>query len=76
MGRNGIAAVPIFFVVIGRPVVEEIHSAFVGGLDPSRTGRAWLRYTSTQRFNHAGTGRSSGRRDFVLLPGKAIHHLP
>ena len=32
-------SVPRFFVVIRRPVVEEIQRAFVGGLDPSRTGR-------------------------------------
>jgi len=39
-------SVPIFFVVMGRPVVEEIQRAFVSGLDPSRTGRDWFRYTS------------------------------
>src|SRR5262249_23309994 len=32
-------SVPMFFVVIPWPVVAEIQSAFVGGLDPSRTGR-------------------------------------
>jgi hypothetical protein len=69
-------SVPRFFAVIRRPVVEEIRRVFVGGLDPSRTGRDWFRYTSMWRFNHAGTGRSSGRPDFVTLPGKAIHHLP
>jgi hypothetical protein len=34
---------PRFFVVIRRPVVEEIQRAFVGGLDPSRRGRDWSR---------------------------------
>jgi hypothetical protein len=52
--------IPMFFVVMGRPVVEEIQRAFVGGLDSSRTGRDWLRYASMHRFSNAGTGRSSG----------------
>jgi hypothetical protein len=39
-------SVPTLFVVIGRPVVEEIQRAFPGGLDPSRTGRDWCRYVS------------------------------
>jgi putative ABC transport system substrate-binding protein len=41
--------IPRFFVVMGRPVVEEIHRAFVGP-DPSRTGRDSFRYASMQRF--------------------------
>jgi hypothetical protein len=38
--------IPRFFAVIRRPVVEEIQSAFVGGIDPSRTGRDSFRYKS------------------------------
>jgi len=36
----------MFFVVMGRPVVEEIQRAFLGGLDPSRMGRDSCRYAS------------------------------
>jgi hypothetical protein len=39
-------SVPRFFVVIPRPVVEEIQRLFVGSLDLSRMGRDWFRYTS------------------------------
>src|SRR5262249_47621725 len=69
-------SVPRFFVVSRPPVVEEIQRAFVGGLDPSKSGRDWLRYSSIKRLSNAGTRRSSGRRDFVRWPGKAIHQLP
>src|SRR3974390_1052619 len=68
--------VPRFFVVIARPVVDEIQRAFVDGLDPIRRGRDWFKYISMERFKNSGTRRSSGRRDFVLILGKAIHQLP
>src|SRR5262249_61988400 len=61
--------VPRFFVVSRPPVVEEIQRAFVGGLDWSRSGRDWLRYSSIKRLSNAGTRRSSGRREFVRGPG-------
>src|SRR5262249_32156769 len=69
-------SVPRFFVVSRPPVVEEIQRALVAGLDLSRSGRDWLRYSSTKRLSNAGTRRSSGRRDFVRWAGKAIHQLP
>jgi len=34
--------IPRFFVVIKRPVVEEIQSAFEGEPNPSRTSRAFV----------------------------------
>jgi hypothetical protein len=40
--------VPRFFVVMGRPVVQEIQRTLVGGLDPTRIGRDWLSQGSVQ----------------------------
>jgi hypothetical protein len=68
--------VPRFFVVMARPVVDEIQRAFVDGFDPIRRGRDWFKYMSMDWFSNSGTRRSSGRRDFVLILGKAIHQLP
>ena len=48
--------IPRYFAVIRRPVVEEIQSAFVGGIDPSRTGRDLFRYKSMQRSGLLGRG--------------------
>src|SRR6266852_1476355 len=67
---------PRFFLVIGRPVVEEIQRALGADLDPIRTGRDWVRQTSIERFSNEGTRRWCGRRDFVVIVGKAIHQLP
>src|SRR5262249_62109801 len=68
--------VPRFFVVIGPAVVEDIQRAFVVDPDRRRTGRDCFKYRSMALFSHSGTRRSSGRRDFVRLPGRAIHQMP
>src|SRR3982074_1766811 len=62
--------IPRFFVVMGLPVVEEIQRAFMGGLDPSRTGRDSFICASRWGSRNAGGGLSTPRRDFVLMPGK------
>src|SRR5205823_12484099 len=69
-------SVPRFLVVKRLPLVDEIQSALVCGLDPIRTGRDFFRYTLIAEFRNSGTGRSSNLRVFVLALGNAIHQFP
>jgi uncharacterized protein YqjF (DUF2071 family) len=51
--------VPRFFVVIRRPVLDEIHRKSVDAFDPSKTGRDRFKYVSIVPLRISGTRLSS-----------------